>query len=220
MRTGSEKNPSLTRALAVFKDYVGLKIHFNDQMVWRRGQPLKLDEYNLLKRRDTYLFVRIAEETNDRDAIFERLVSMLKRNQSAWIGEYFEEETKQYHRERMAVVNALTYSFKMDVERVTDFMLEKKVTLKQAFLPKDGQAPLIIQEEPNIIGGIKDESLALLNKALGFCSRITNDPLWNRRAFVLSKYQHWLPLADEHLDEGISKVVLCDQRLRAQTQLN
>lgn len=218
MRSRTTSGAALESALRAFKNYVGVKIHFNDSMVWRRGSPLKLNEATLLKRRDSYLFTRMAETTPDEAEQCEIYVTMFKQNQSAWIGEAFEHETKVAHRNRMAVVNSLSYAFRSDIDRIVDYLSWKNISLKQAFLPDEGLSPPIISDERNIIGGIKDETFALLNKALGFCSRPTLDPLWNNRAFMLSKYQHWLPFDDRKLEEGISQLVACDKRRSARTQ--
>lgn len=218
MRSTTSSGSDLDRALRAFKNYVGIKIHFNDSMVWRRGSPLKLSEATLLKRRDAYLFTRMADTYPSEDDQCEMYVTMFKGNRSAWIGSAFEHETKIEHRNRMAVVNSLSYAFRSDIDRIVDFMEFKGYSIKQAFLPLDGLAPPIISEEADIIGGVKDETLALLNKVLGFCSRPTLDPLWNNRAFMLSKYQHWLPLNDDKLEEGISKILACEKRRSARTQ--
>ena len=218
MRSRTSSRIDLDRSLQAFKNYVGLKIHFNDAMVWRRGSPLRLTETTLLKRRDAYLFTRMADTYPSEDEQCEMFVTMFKQDKSAWIGKAFEHETKIEHRNRMAVLNSLSYAFRSDIDRIVDFMEYKGYTLKEAFLPRDGLSPPIISEDADIIGGIKDETLALLNKALGFCSRPTLDPLWNSRAFMLSKYQHWLPFDGKKLEDGISKIVACDKRRFAHTQ--
>jgi hypothetical protein len=94
----------------------------------------------------------------------------------------------------------------------------KQYSIKDAFLPRDGAAPPVISENADIIGGVNDETLALLDRALGFCSRLTDDPLWNQRAFSLAKYRHWLTFDSVKLENGISALINSEKRRNAHTQ--
>jgi hypothetical protein len=68
-------------------------------------------------------------------------------------------------------------------------MLDNKIDVK-TLLKSDGQSPYIISNESDIIGGITDETLALLDRAFKFTEQETIDPLWDQRKFSLRKYRY------------------------------
>ena len=213
MRRDASSRSDLSAATAAFRNYIGLKLHFNDHIVWNRNQHSKIGQEALLKRKDAFLFMRLVDNFPKQDDQIERMVTLFKNNPSAWIGDLFTEETKELHRRRMAIVNSLSYSFTNDIDKIVDLMLQCSMSVKDLLKSKDNKVPGLIYMEPDIIGGIKDETLALLDKATGYCRQETNDPLWNQRSFILGKYKYWLHLKEGKLEEGISKLVECGKRL-------
>lgn len=166
---------------------------------------LKLKEEQLLKRKDAYYFIQLAE-SHDREKIIQMLVSMFKRKRESWIGEVLEEENVDYHKKRMAVINSLKYVVRMDIERLVLFMEERKIDVRKLLL-SDGQSPYIVTHQSDIIGGITDETLALLERAFKFCNQPTLDPLWEERKFMLGKYSSWIEADSEFLKQQFNRLV-------------
>ena len=206
MRSAANLNPNLDGAVQTFRDYVGLKLHFNDPFIWHRGFKSRIGEEQLLKRKDAYIFVRMADEIPDREERIQKFISAFKQNPQTWVGEIFEEEQKEYHKKRMSVVNALQYSFRTDIDKIVTLMQDNQIDVRKLLVSK-GDVPYLIKNESEIPGGIKDETLALIERAFKFCSTDTIDPLWQRRAFMLGKYHYWLKVKDEFLDQQLSKLV-------------
>ena len=206
MRSAANFNSNLDSPLQTFRDYVGLKLHFNDPFIWNRNFKSRIGEEQLLKRRDAYMFIKLSEEIPDREERIQRLISAFKKNPATWVGEVFEEDHKDFHKKRMAVVSSLQYSLRSDIDKLVTFMDEHSIDVRKLLVSK-GNVPYIIKNEADIPGGIKDETLALIEKAFKFCSNDTIDPLWQRRAFMLTKYHYWLNVKDEFLDQQLSKLV-------------
>jgi hypothetical protein len=205
MRTETSKNSFLSEPLRTFQDYVGLKLHFNGDLNWKRHMVLTLGEEQLLKRKDAYYFIQLAEQ-HDREKIIQMLVSMFKRKRDSWIGEILEEENVDYHKKRMAVINSLKYVVRMDIERLVLFMEERKIDVRGLLL-SDGQTPYIVTHQSDIIGGVTDETLALLERAFRFCSQPSIDPLWEERKFMLGKYSSWIDADSVFLKQQFNRLV-------------
>lgn len=166
---------------------------------------LSLREEQLLKRKDAYYFMQLAEQ-HDREKIIQMLISMFKRKRDSWIGEILEEENVEYHKKRMAVINSLKYVVRTDIERLVMFMEENKIDVRKLLL-SDGQSPYIVSHQSDIIGGVTDETLALLERAFKYCSQDTLDPLWEERKFMLSKYSSWVEVDGDFLKQQLNRLV-------------
>ena len=206
MRPATSGLSGLTEAVRTFQDYVGLKLHFNDQFIWHRDFRFNHKEEQLLKRKDAYLFVRMTEQEPDREVRIQRFISAFKQDKNAWIGEIFDQDHTEFHKKRMRVINALQYNLRTDIDRLVLFMEDREIDVRKLLLP-DGQSPYIIQNQGDIEGGVSDETLALLEKAFKFCSQPSNDPFWEEKAFMLSKYHYWLDVDRAFLKQQLSKLV-------------
>lgn len=210
MRAAEGSITDLSEAVKTFQDYVGIKLHFNDHLVWNRDTRLRLQQEQLLKRKDAFVFFRMNEQEPNREDRVQRLFSMFKRNKSAWSGAIFEEEHTIFHKQRMTVIRSLKHVVKTDIDRLVMFMEERKIDVRKLLL-SDGQKPYIISREHEILGGITDETLALLNKGFKFCNQETIDPLWEERAFMLNKYGYCLEADSEFLKQQYNKLIAVSQ---------
>lgn len=206
MRSTSSSSTDLEEAAKTFQDYVGIKLHFNDPLVWTRSTRLRLNVEQLLKRRDAYVFLKMNEQEADREARVQRLFSLFKMNKGAWSGAIFEEEATAYHKKRMATISALKHVVRTDIDRIVLFMEERQIDVRKLLL-SDGQRPYIVSHEHAILGGVTDETLALINKGFKFCSQTSIDPLWEERAFMLDKYSYCLEADSEFLKQQFNKLV-------------
>lgn len=196
----------LEEAVRTFQDYVGIKLHFNDHLVWTRDTRLRLKQEQLLKRKDAYVFLRLNEQEPDRESRIQRFISMFIRDRNSWAGAIFEEDNKAFHKKRMAVISSLKHVFRTDIDRLVMFMEDRKINVRTLLL-SDGQTPYIISHEHDIIGGVTDETLALINKGFKFCSQETIDPLWEERSFMLNKYGYCLDVDREFLKQQYNKLL-------------
>lgn len=206
MRTTTDPDTRIEKGVEVFREYVGLKLHFNDPFVWHRGFKSRLGDQTLLKRKDAYMFFKVADDIPDREQRIQKFISLFKKDPRAWIGDIYEEAHVDYHKKRMAVLSALKYSFTTDIDKIVTFMEEREINVRDLLVTKD-KPPYIIRYESEIPGGIKDETYALIEKAFKFCRPGSGDPLWERRGFMLSKYHYWLEIDMTFLDQQLSKLL-------------
>lgn len=139
-----------------------------------------------MSRKDAFVFFDLADRFS-REENIQIWISLFKQNQKGQCGNVLEEEYKEYHKDRLRIINSIKYSFRTDIERLKMFMLDNKIDVK-TLLKSDGQSPYIITNESDIIGGVTDETLALLDRAFKFTEQETIDPLWDQRKFSLRKY--------------------------------
>lgn len=182
--------------LNCFRDYVTLKLHFNGEFIWNPSSGSKITESALYKRKDFAFFDRLTYAVKDREERRQYLISCFLMNPEIWVGEMLEPEIKDFHRKRMMRVNSMQHTFRSEIENVIDFMRERKISVRELLLTK-GSRPLIIADRSEILGGVSDETLAIIDKGFNFTSQPTDDPLWKRESFRLSKYRHFLEVDRE-----------------------
>lgn len=206
MRVLSTRDARLEAAWQAFHDYVGVGIHFKSpDKTWHPSIRLRLSKDSLLRRRDARLFYAFADKYPSRPERIHLLVSAFKRNCAAWIGEVMDDDVKVYHRERMVRLNTLRRTFRMDIGNIEAYMDETGKDIR-SMLASKGQMPYIIKNRSRVIGGITDETLALMERAFRFAKTDTDDPLWNQTAQMLRKYHHWLPMDNQYLKEQLNRI--------------
>lgn len=207
MRSRAPSDVVLSDALRAFKDYVGLKLHFNSDFIFRRDMQLnRINETALMKRKDAFMFYSLVERTEDRETRLQMLISGFRMNPKLWIGEIDDQELKAFHKNRMRIMGALKYSFRTDVDRIVRFMEEENITAKKLF-KTDGKQPLLIACLDQIDGGVTDETLSLLDKGFKFTNQTDDDPFWQERKLSISKYHHWIDVEGEFLKQQLSRVL-------------
>lgn len=188
----------MSAVLSCFRDYVGLKVHFNEDMIWNRNMGKRLTEETLCGRRDYQFFQRLAYQIPDREERIQYFISCFLNDPNSWIGEMLDQEKMHVHKQRMRTVNALDYHFRNDVDNIINFMYDYKISVRELLLT-DGQAPRIIRELPNVIGGVTEETLALLDIGFKYCNQVSSDPLWHQKSFLIAKYKYLLKLDNPNL---------------------
>lgn len=194
----------LKRGVETLHDFIGVKLHFTDTgFVFRPGvSKLKMNESSLMKRGDSRFFMDAGQKF-DRTDLIERFVTLFKEDRSSWIGDIKTEEFTSKHRARMAIRAGLTHYFKTDIGNIISWMWEQRLGLKNAFTSKNGE-PRIVS---GVTGGVKEETLCLLNRAFGFMEVPSFDPLWERTRFKLSKYSHWVDMDTKTLSDQCDRLI-------------
>lgn len=176
----------------VYKDYVGLKTHFNVwKFHWYPDHDYRMSESAFARRHDKHFFGRLFKTFPKRNDRLEFLISCFLHDKRMWIGDIFEEDLRDLHRARMVKRGALVYTLRNDAENIADFMAGHELTLKKLLLT-DGQRPLILKHRRQILGGVSEETLALFDKFFGFTQQVTPNPLWEEERLRYHKYNHLL----------------------------
>lgn len=166
---------------------------------------LRIGMAQLDKRKDRYYFERFAFKVKHREERIEYLISCFLLNQNAWIGEIFDDACADYHSKRMRYVSSIDYHFRNECATLIEYMEENSLSVKDFFLTNDA-IPRIITDRHRIIGGISDETLALIDKGLRFCEQKTDDPFWQRRSFVIAKYKYLLDISNDVLKVQLNQI--------------
>lgn len=189
-----------TATLNCFRDYVTLKLHFNEEsFTWRPEIGRKIGPDALMKRSDCRYFERLTQKHPDTEDRQNYLISGFVLNKDLWIGEALEKEVVNFHKQRMIRVHSLEHVFSSECENISDFMLETKRSIRDLLKLTDGDRPAIIAERSDIIGGLSDETLAILDKAFDFTRQDSDNPVWAKTRLKLRKYKRFLDIPKESL---------------------
>ena len=192
--------------LQTFKDYIGIKLHFNKEaFLWNENIGNKLTEETLSKRKDILFIEKFSKKFKKREDRLQYLISCALNDPTFWIGDIMTHDCKERHQERMKRIGALYNRFEIEVENISDFMIKNNLNVKSLLLT-NGSRPVIIRNKSKIVGGVSDETLALLDWGFKFLKQETSDPLWEQKAFLLSKYKYLLSLDKNKLVAGLEKL--------------
>lgn len=176
----------------VFKDYIGLKVHFNEwNFIWNPDKDYSTSPEALRKRRDKSFFTRLVSVKPKRTEWVEYLISAFMKDRHNWIGDIFDEDTEEAHRNRMSHRRALEYNFKVDCGNIQDSGYPLVELLKVG-----KSQPKIF--ETRIDGGITEETLAILDSFFNFTRQKTNNPLWEESRLRINKYKYVIGLNAEY----------------------
>lgn len=175
--------------LECFKEYVGIKLHFNDpDYVYSNPKQLaRFTIQTLLKRSDKHLFIKLAYKFElDPNGRNQYLISQFIHNKDVWIGDIFDETANKIHNNRIKIINNFDHYLKKDLQLIIDTYSNKKSL--DDILNVNYDRPLIYKELK-----LNLETLALIDYAFPFDLESVN-PLWKETVLLIRKYQHFLPV--------------------------
>ena len=176
----------------VFKDYVGLKVHFNEwDFIWNPDKNYNISTEALRKRKDKPFFTRLVAIKTKRVEWVEYLISAFMKNRHTWVGDIFDEDTEESHRVRMSHRRALEYNFKVDCENIREHLSANAMTLPQLLRIGNSQPRIF---ETRVDGGVTEETLGVLDHFFHFTRQGTNNMLWEESRLKICKYKHTLGL--------------------------
>lgn len=159
-----------------FSIYNALKLHFNsksyDFLKYNGKSNISIETFE--NRRDKYYFYKLSRQNNKEDYI-QFLVSNFLVNEKLWAGDLLNEEAIVTHRNRVAILQSLGYTFKNDCN-----FLRNSVQCPSELLSCDGNYPklltITLQKE------IELESFCILNKLMNFL------PMWDKKISDTIRY--------------------------------
>lgn len=194
------------KVLQSFKDYVGIKLHFNEpSFLWNPNSGSRITIESVAKRKDLRQIIAFSRMHKKREDQVQYLISCYLNDPSAWIGDIVTEDHKALHNKRMKSVIAQKALFDSEIENIIDFMKKNSLNVRGLLLT-NGSRPAIIEKRSRVVGGITDETLALLDYGFKYLKQETNDPLWRQRAFLLSKYKHLIEFNKDNLRFAIQRL--------------
>jgi hypothetical protein len=159
-----------------FTIYNALKLHFSsekyDYFKYKAKSRVTIDTFE--RRKDKYYFYKLSRQQREDDYV-QFLVSNLLEKPDSWVGELLQEEALLRYKERMAVIQSLSYKFKNDCQLLRSVVEEPN----NIFVTK-GEYPILLtktlQKEINV------ETLCILNSLVNFF------PLWRKK---IQDTIHW-----------------------------
>lgn len=204
------------KELQVFKDYLGIKLHFNEEnFIWKPSYGNRITEATLLKRKDLRFIKIVTQKFRKRREWVDYFISAFYNYPDIWIGEILEDEIETKHKKRIKKIRALEYNMSNETEHIINFMEKNNINIRGLLLTKN-DTPAIIKNQSEIIGGVSDETLALLEVGFKFCKHESNDPLWQRRKFLIAKYSHLIDFNKENLKGVLQRLA----EIKGESQLN
>lgn len=194
-----------------FKEYVGVKLHFNDKN-FIYNSPKQLSRYTvdtLKKRRDSSFFIRLARrfDRSPEDRL-QFIVSQFKSDKNAWIGDFFTPSSDEIHNKRMKVINSIGYYVNKDIDDIIDKYHDRSLS---DILKVNLDRPLIYKDMK-----LNDETLIVIDELFPFEDESYN-PLWADNLMMYRKYKHFVPtdkvleLVDSKLKSGFAKSNVAEQ---------
>lgn len=183
-----------------FRDYVGIKLHFNNkQYTFSPGGLRKLTADTVMKRKDIEQIIKFSKIFNKRDERIQYLISMFKNNPDLWIGEMGSVDLNKMHNHRMGTIMALDYNFSSDCELIKSYMKQHQVSLSE-ILVANNDRPLLIKCTD--FRSLNDETLAIIQKFIDYCSQETKNPMWEKKSLMIKKYSTLI-----NVNSNIEKII-------------
>lgn len=170
--------------------YNSLKLHFNSEKFdfFKYQGKSRVTVNTFEKRKDKYLFHKLAKKYHDDDMI-DFLVSNMTRNHSVWVGDLLDDSSDVVYKDHIKVKQSLGYIFQNECENLFGSCEDPNVLLKT-----DGQYPKLLSK--TMQGEIHAETLIILNDLLGFFrmwnKNINDNIRWPDFYLTCLKYQPFL----------------------------
>jgi hypothetical protein len=191
----------------VFCLYQSLKLHFTQESFdfhkYNGKSKISLDAFD--KRKDKWHFAKLARKFNGKEnCIFFIAANLLDDNQK-WVGNLLLDEADTIHKERMKVIQSLSYVFENDCRKLFEGVEKPNELLKVV----NGDYPVLLTKTMQKVTQI--ETFCLLSKILGFLpmwkEKIGDTIVWPNFYMRSLKYSSFLP-KDEMKYKIILKKVL------------
>lgn len=171
-------------------DYLGLKMHFNNQIDWQIGnKPIKnWTPEAFLARADVQAFAAFVDFVpHPRDRV-ERMISSFIKNPQAHVttANYMPDDIAEFHNARMRVIGSMSYFLNQDLDILYQYCYNNKYNLVDVLSLKDRHTPIIVSEVNSI--GLNLETLSVLDRLFGYTRFDSISPLWNRNRVMICQY--------------------------------
>ena len=162
-----------------FSLYNSLKLHFSsdsyDFFKYNGKSNISIDSFE--KRKDKYHFYKLSRRQDDNDYI-QFLVSNFLENDKCWAGDLLQEDAIVRYKERMKVIQSLSYMFQSDCQKLKEVFEDPNDLLKT-----DGDYPVLLKMTLQKVTHI--ETLCILNSLMGFL------PMWKRKITDTIRYPEY-----------------------------
>lgn len=149
--------------------YNSLKMHFTlesyDYFKYNGKTKTSIDAFE--NRKDKYYFYKLSRRNTKEDYI-DFLVSNFVHDENVWVGTLLTEEAMMIHRDRMKVIQSLSYTVGEDFSKLID-----KCSDPNELLKVEGEYPILLTMM--LQKDIRIETMCIMNALMNFF------PMWNKK---------------------------------------
>lgn len=183
-------------AFELYIYYLALKRHFtSDYDFFKYQGKVSANINSFEKRKDKFFFFKLSKRKEAREILLANLLE----EPNIWIGDIFDDKAEARYTEWLKRQQTLTYSFKRELNHLTDDLQSDIVT-------EDGQHPKLLRLYTT--GNISIETLIILNDVIKFFGywnkNISDTIIWPD---ILNKCKKYRPFLEYDL-EKMRKIVL------------
>lgn len=151
--------------------YQAIKLHFTTDSYdfHKYGGKSKISVEAFENRRDKYQFYKLSRRLQNKDDLTNFIVANMVSNDNSWVGDLLEEQSEIAYRQRLKVIQSMSYTFQNDCEKIFGDVSNPNEVLQS----EDGEYPKLLTMA--LRKEIEFETLCVLNDILGFL------PMWTRK---------------------------------------
>jgi hypothetical protein len=154
-----------------FGIYQAIKLHFTTDSYdfHKYGGKSKISVEAFENRRDKYQFYKLSRRLQNKDELTNFIVANMVTNDNSWVGDLLEEQSEIAYRQRLKVIQSMSYTFQNDCDKIFSDVSNPNEVLQS----EDGEYPKLLTMA--LRKEIEFETLCVLNDILGFL------PMWTRK---------------------------------------
>ena len=151
--------------------YQAIKLHFTTDSYdfHKYGGKSKISVEAFENRRDKYQFYKLSRRLQNKDDLTNFIVANMVSNDNSWVGDLLEEQSEIAYRQRLKVIQSMSYTFQNDCDKIFGDVSNPNEVLQS----EDGEYPKLLTMA--LRKEIEFETLCVLNDILGFL------PMWTRK---------------------------------------
>jgi hypothetical protein len=130
----------MSTGFKAYTTYLALKRHFtSDYNYFKYNGKVNASEASFMKRRDRYQFERL--ERKHKDDIEDFLVANFMKDSNVWVGNLSEDAYIEWKKMK----RGMTYNFKQDCLKLTDYLNEHELTFNDLFKERSNEHPILLK---------------------------------------------------------------------------
>jgi hypothetical protein len=186
----------------VYRYYLALRLHFTTDSydVIKQQGRVRATKTSFFKRKDMFAIRKVAETYSDKDIVNFLVANFVSGDR--W-GGVFDTESKGRYQEWKKRIEAISYTFKKEIDRAVVFAEKNGMTFTDLLLPREDQHPYIVKMY--LRGDVSIETLVILNKLNNFVDQLDvqlkDDLVWPDTSRIIKKYTPFLEIKKEKYDE-------------------
>lgn len=173
--------------------YQSLKLHFTQESYdyFKYRGKTNITQSSFENRKDKWHFTKLSKLFTQRDELVVFLIANFLKDPNAWIGSLLTDESDTVYKERVKILQSLSYTFENDCKT----LFEDMENPNDIFKVVDGEHPLLLKKTLQKVTQI--ETFCILSKIFPFLpkwkEKISDTIIWPDYYLKVKKYGCFLP---------------------------